>query len=308
MVIGKRRKLGFTSYQIDGQIKRYKDAAENTKLVPFNEIASLEKKFQLQRKHNLLKEVLIKVDQICREGNVKYSLADGTLLGAVRHHEFIPWDDDADIMMTRTEYEKFKDLIKERKDVVLFKILFLDRVATSKSFENGIFIDLFVIDELPSNIVKCYWNIAISKLLRLSFFDTDTLKKIKDTKRGIKKWVYIAGYRMTLLIGGFERLLLGKKIYRIHERMAAKSYQKSEYMTKYTSNWRELHRIFKKQWFESYEDIEMNGYNFMSISMAEDFCANMFGNYNELPPENSRIPFDEHSLKISDRPDYQVRF
>ncbi len=61
-------------------------------------------------------EMLLEVDRICKENNIKYSIIGGTLLGAVRHGGFIPWDDDADVAMLRPEYEKFCSIIDAKLD------------------------------------------------------------------------------------------------------------------------------------------------------------------------------------------------
>ena len=62
----------------------------------FNELGEL---------HSLLLELLIDFDKLCKDLDINYYLSGGTLLGAVRHHGFIPWDDDADVMLLRKDYE-----------------------------------------------------------------------------------------------------------------------------------------------------------------------------------------------------------
>ena len=75
---------------------------------PYSSLDDYEGKFGLKEKHERILNILIAFDSFCRKNNIKYSLADGTLLGAMRHADFIPWDDDADVMVTRKEYLKIR--------------------------------------------------------------------------------------------------------------------------------------------------------------------------------------------------------
>ena len=68
---------------------------------------SLEELHQLQ---SVLLEMLIELDRICKKHDIRYCIIAGTLLGAVRHKGFIPWDDDLDVAMTRSEYRRFREV------------------------------------------------------------------------------------------------------------------------------------------------------------------------------------------------------
>ena len=65
-------------------------------------------------------EMLIEVDRICKKCNIKYNIIAGTLLGAIRHGGYIPWDDDADVALLRSEYEKFRIVCKTELDKTRF--------------------------------------------------------------------------------------------------------------------------------------------------------------------------------------------
>lgn len=118
----------------------------------------------------LLKEF----DRVCRENNITYSISGGTLIGAVRHKGYIPWDDDADIMMLREEYEKFKKVRDQLDPSICF---FQDhdtdsnyiwgygkirRVGTKfircgqshLKFQTGVSIDIFPLDDVPNSTFK----------------------------------------------------------------------------------------------------------------------------------------------------------
>lgn len=116
-------------------------------------------------------ELLVEIDRICRKNHIKYNLCGGTLIGAVRHKGFIPWDDDVDIRMLRSEYKKFKEACKQELDDTRFflqdfesdpkyrwgyaKLLRKDTVyirtgQTHLGMKNGVFLDIFISDGIPN--------------------------------------------------------------------------------------------------------------------------------------------------------------
>lgn len=85
----------------------------------------------LKKLHEVELEILLEIDRICKENNLVYYLNVGTLLGAVRHGGFIPWDDDLDISMPRKDYEVFQKLCRTE----LAERFYLDNYKTSRSYD-----------------------------------------------------------------------------------------------------------------------------------------------------------------------------
>ena len=85
---------------------------ENTNTVSVNKISGIDIKdnvgYDMSRVHRANLTILKEIDRICRKYKIQYALDAGTLIGAVRHKGFIPWDDDADIVFTRNQFEAFK--------------------------------------------------------------------------------------------------------------------------------------------------------------------------------------------------------
>ncbi len=117
-------------------------------------------------------EILKYVDKFCKDNDIKYSVAYGTMIGAIRHGGFIPWDDDMDICMLRADYDKFIRLWKDTDRYLLqnhnteksftqsfTKIrmkntAFVQETDLGKNFHKGIFIDIFPLDRVPNGNFK----------------------------------------------------------------------------------------------------------------------------------------------------------
>ena len=128
----------------------------------------------LENMHKIQLNMLIEFDKICRRNNIKYILDAGTLLGAVRHKGFIPWDDDIDVRMLRDDYEKFCVVAnKELPETMFFQNYKNDkgypwmyskiRMKGTKAvrigqdrlnMEEGIYMDIFPCDGVPDDNKK----------------------------------------------------------------------------------------------------------------------------------------------------------
>ena len=127
---------------------------------------------QLRQLQMIELEMLVEVDRICKKCGIQYNIIAGTLLGAVRHGGFIPWDDDADVAMLRPEYEKFRKACKTELDTTRFyfqdhrntrgyrwgygklrrkNTLFLRENQEHMPYKQGVFIDIFPLDGVPDN-------------------------------------------------------------------------------------------------------------------------------------------------------------
>lgn len=131
---------------------------------------------------------LVAFDEFCRVHHVEYSLAAGTLLGAVRHKGFIPWDDDMDINITRDEFAKLNSFSKN--GLLTNELELVDHTFTPRIiYKKGQFLDLLILDSAPDNTLKYWTKYYVSLLFTLLIKSKERIIN-KDYKRP-KFWFFL---------------------------------------------------------------------------------------------------------------------
>lgn len=261
------------------------------------------KELTLAEIHKELLEMLSHIDDFCRRNSIRYSLGGGTLLGAIRHKGFIPWDDDVDIMMPRPDYDRFLALYNQDNSSPYRCINYVrnDRIRYAKAwakvhhtgtkcielkekadFRYGLNIDVFPIDGLPRDINECRRFLkrcsSIKHRLKMSNIHlTDYDKEISIPKFAISKVVPTKIWKK-----------LSDKLSRRY------SYETSEYAGASTGSYGMLER-YKKSLFEEYIELPFEDRRFMSIKGYDAYLSQHYADYMQLPPENERVT---HNIKV----------
>lgn len=260
--------------------------------------------------------ILKKIDEICRRENLQYCLAYGTLLGAVRHKGFIPWDDDIDIMMPRKDYDLLVDYFVRNKESLVPYELFskqfnqdypymINRVSDSryvldvdneKPYGIGLFVDVYPLDG-AGNSVKEYTkkkNMS-SRNAALCFLTSRKTVKRENTSSVIK---YIMKYPAFLVAK-----ILGRNFFmrRLDNLQRTCDYENSEYVGCMVWGSDEgIRDIFPKEWFREMIDVEFEGNLFKIPKEYDKILSRWYGNYMELPPEDKRIAHHFYDAYLKD--------
>lgn len=249
--------------------------------------------FDLRKK--IILNVLIEFAKFCDLHNLKYSLAYGTLLGAVRHGGFIPWDDDVDVMMPREDYERFlKSYSSER-----FKII---SIYNTKSFYLPFskLYDTETIKVINYDIDKqnAFFGLEID-IFPFDYSDDlgTALKSINNLKKIVPKWnKSIQKYPNIFGVIKHPKFLIEKILYKGKANHYAKKfdnlsqikYQEKKYTFKYSFFFGKK-LIFEGDIFNNCKEIIFEGYRFKAISNYKDFLFFEYGDYMKLPPIEKRV-------------------
>lgn len=253
------------------------------------------KKIELNEIQKIEMEIINDIDKVCRENKLRYTLIGGSLIGAVRHNGFIPWDDDIDIAMLREDYNKFVKIYDKNKNkqFSIFESSLNDeyyypfiKVSDNRTYlkeknykkiENmGVSLDVFPIDSISSKFSK-------RKLNKISFYRKGLSKCFSEQKkvtsniikRMIKQIVFSKDYKY----------YLGKI-----EKLSQIDNEKECTLAGVLVNGTGEKDIFPKNIFNYYVDLQFENLKLMAIKDYEIFLRHRFGDYMKMPPKEQQIP------------------
>lgn len=251
-------------------------------------------------------EMLQEVDRICRKCNIHYNIIAGTLLGAIRHGGYIPWDDDADVALLRDEYEKFREACKTELDTTRFyfqdhrntkgyrwgygklrrkNTLFLREFQEHMPYKQGIFIDIFPLDNVSDNyIVRSIQNFQCFCVRKVLW---SKVGQIADKNFFKRKWFQLLAK------------IPEKEIFRFYHGMIFRYNKKKTRMVRIlmfpTPN---NEYGYYRNWYECSVDTEFEGLTFQGIKDYDSYLTFKFGDYMQLPPIEKRKVHPVSKLRV----------
>lgn len=264
----------------------------------------MKKELSLQEIQQASFEILKKIKEICDKEGFRYVLTWGTLIGAIRHKGFIPWDDDIDIMMPRPDHDKLMKYMAEHKEELKPLEVFnnetcpnypymLTRISDSRyildvdnedDFGIGVFIDIYVEDGAGNSKEEALTLMKKTHgYCSLIFLATRQRYVFGLTKGWFKKIIKVPAFVYSHLMG---KKYFEKKLMKYVERA---DYEHSSWVANIIWGTVPEWEVYPKSILEDTIDVEFEGIKFKAPRLYDMVLRQTYGDYMQLPPEKDRI-------------------
>lgn len=267
----------------------------------------------LQEMQQVYLELLKEFDALCRKYHLRYDLAGGSLLGAVRHGGFIPWDDDIDVCMPRPDYQRLLELkeqgtlqLPSGRDVISHRDRTMARHfgryvrhdvrrLSDMAEENDcpyIGMDIFPVDGLPKGNLAFKWQCFRIRQLR-RFLLTSVEKKGTSRKGALAAKIKDIYRPLLKAIGPYR---IAARLDRVCSRVP---FEKAEYVGAVTGMYGSRERWSKEQMLPQcrmkFEDTDA-----CVFSNYDIYLSNLFGDYMRLPPIEQQVPHCDSGYRVKE--------
>ena len=256
----------------------------------------------MQKVQNVCLEILNEIDRICKKHNIPYFFIGGTLLGAVRHKGFIPWDDDLDVAMAREDYERFIKICESqlngyyltcqenndnhffifakvcKLNTLFIEKLYLDYYKTS-NWEIGIYVDVFPLDNVKKSNIFFFVRRKVVKFL-------SSLINIRITKRN----TYESFNVLKKIVLFVFKIFNTKTLRRLRDYLCKKHNKKqTAYFCSFGSSADPQKIIYLKEKMLPLSSVEFEGKYYPAPGDPNYYLSKAYGDdYMELPPPEKR--------------------
>lgn len=250
-------------------------------------------------------------DDYCKKNNLKYFAWGGTMLGAIRHQGFIPWDDDIDVMMPRPDYNRLMELTTttfvdgyrivgphNQTNMILAYMKMEDMNSTivdnilAINNPSGIFIDIMPIDGVSSNVNEAeYAYLRYKKYQKgaVASYTPYTLGNVISKNKEVKN-ISLLSYFKSLI---YRKLYSSQYFYKRCDELASSyDYDTSEYVRIYSSPHFSKHKMCRI-WFNDTIDVEFENIKIKCPAAYDEILTLLYKNYMKLPPIEKRTT-DHH--------------
>ncbi len=266
----------------------------------------MEKTYGLDKIHDGLFEIMVAIDELCERHGIQYFLDSGTLLGAVRHKDFIPWDDDVDMTMTRESFERFCEVAHELK--APYKLVmpeeygghffdFVPRIINTEfplrdetdvdraynNNQNRLAVDIFLLDNAPDSDSKFKWMIFRQKMI-YGYAMAHRVER-DNKKRGFVEAAQI------FVLGTLGKLQSLSKIFKKQKKLAEKYRDiDTERYGLMNTTIPYIHIAYPKRCMEGGVRLPIRDRLFSVPSGYDEILTTVYGDYMTPPPEAERAP------------------
>ena len=271
----------------------------------------MKKYMTIQEIQSVSLEILKVIADICEEQNLRYYIIYGTLIGAIRHKGYIPWDDDVDIMMPRPDYEKLLSYLAENMHQYPYLKVFnrdtcqaypymITRISDDRyciemdneePYGMGIFIDIYPYDGLGNTKEEALeYGLKGDHLSSLCYQATRKRFAIENTTSTLKKIMKLPVFVYAKIVGKDK---FQKKLDALAR---VKPYDESEYVGCVVWLSGGERDMYLKKWFDEYVVVPFEKYEFRVPKEYDVILRHIYGDYMQLPPEKDRI--GHHFYKV----------